>query len=844
MADRAVIALPAAILVSDDFGVLALVDDFSRDARAGEILGHLRRVAVDVKEEVRESRGATNFEVEFFNVEDITLGDAVLFTAGFEDCVGHKDRKAGVEKRTASLPRLGEAGKGKVCLCDNNLSHPARKQATSLCGMKADAPSELEYRKALTSVQPGDHLCLIHSGREELLAAVLPLLQAGLERGERCIYVADHHDIVDSLRVAFGKERRTLETAIEAGRLQVLTSDQVYLDDGQFEAEQVVRFWREMAGSAASLGFSGLRVFGEMKMTSHEVALAERVLDYELKLNALVREIPTVVICLYDRNCCAPGILQNALRTHPLVIYGEVVSRNPYYIPPEEMHSPDRAMLEVDRLLEKLNEREQAQARIRETQDRFTAFMDHLPAFAWIKDLEGRYLFINELLREVPSHNVGWQGKTDADLWPPEVAADFRASDARVIAERTPVQVLEPYQLETGEVRYGLVTKFPIFDRTGRMALVGGTSVDITPRIRAEQALRESEERFRQLAENIHEIFWIQNVETGRLEYVSPAFEQIWRLPAAAIMADPKAWMERIHPDDYATVLKHHSSPHSERENDHSFRIVWPDGTIRWIRDRAFPVRDAANRVTRIVGLAEDVTDAVKSEQALRRAHERLQMVSRRLFEVQELERRHLARELHDEIGQALTAAKINLKTAGATNPEAAALLSDTASILDGLLGKVREISLNLRPSMLDDLGLVPALRSLFDQQTRRGGLALQFYSAEVPEILEPEMKIACFRIAQEAITNVLRHAGARAVSLEMWLEDEELRLTITDNGRGFPTAQFDQPGQQAASFGLMGIKERAELAGGVALILSTPGIGTIVDVRLPLVRKPLPKKE
>ncbi len=149
----------------------------------------------------------------------------------------------------------------------------------------------------------------------------------------------------------------------------------------------------------------------------------------------------------------------------------------------------------------------------------------------------------------------------------------------------------------------------------------------------------------------------------------------------------------------------------------------------------------------------------------------------------------------------------------------------------------MRAISLDLRPSLLDDLGLVPALRSLLDQQTKRAGLLPHFSAAGVPEVLGSEIQNACFRIAQEALTNTLRHANARAVSLELRVEGDELQLTITDNGNGFVIPPFEEHPQTAQSFGLLSIKERAELAGGQALILSTPGTGTMIDVRLPLAR-------
>jgi PAS domain S-box-containing protein len=443
---------------------------------------------------------------------------------------------------------------------------------------------------------------------------------------------------------------------------------------------------------------------------------------------------------------------------------------------------------------------------------------------------------MNAQTRSLPAFDCDWQGKTDLELWPGD-AIQFRRNDARVMAEGKAIQIVESFQ-SGDEVRYTLSSKFPIYDPSGQLILIGGASVECTDRVRAEQALRESEERFRQLAETIQDIFWIQDAETRRIEYVSPAYEQIWQRNAEELARKPEAWLESVHAEDRERVAAETKLPCEQRAHDQQYRIVWPDGTIRWVRDRAFLVRNEEGRLTRVVGLCSDVTDMKLIENELRQANERLQMLSRRLYEVQEMERRHLARELHDEIGQALTAAKINLKTfATAADPSAAALLAETGGILDGLREQVRAISLALRPSLLDDLGLVPALRSLLDQQTRRAGIAPHFSAVGVPEALDPETQTVCFRIAQEALTNTLRHAQARAVSLELRLDRDELQLTITDNGTGFAMQVFEEDPHNARTFGLMGIKERAELAGGKALILSAPGTGTMVDVRLPLVQ-------
>lgn len=220
-----------------------------------------------------------------------------------------------------------------------------------------------------------------------------------------------------------------------------------------------------------------------------------------------------------------------------------------------------------------------------------------------------------------------------------------------------------------------------------------------------------------------------------------------------------------------------------------------------------------------------------------KQAAETLQFVSRRLMSAQETERRHLARELHDEVGQALTAVKVNLqrmahaeRTAGEPSP-----VEESTSLIERILGQVRDLSLDLRPSMLDDLGLVAALRWHVDRQTRRADLTGQVI-ADPPEIaVNPELETTCFRVVQEALTNVIRHARARHVRVELRRDEAGLHLTVSDDGAGFDVASARQRARQGDSFGLLGIEERVDLAGGQVQFQSRLGDGTTIRVDFPL---------
>lgn len=502
------------------------------------------------------------------------------------------------------------------------------------------------------------------------------------------------------------------------------------------------------------------------------------------------------------------------------------------------LHNVDGQITGTLAVFTDVTERKRAQAAQearRQSEQRFAAFMDNQPAFAWMKDLEGRYVYINRSLQDLPEHQCGCLGRTDVEIWPAEIAHLLRANDQKVIAERKSLQTIESYLVQ-GRRHELLVTKFPIFDDSGTVVMVGGSSVDIAERLAMERALRESEERFRQLAENINEVFWITDAESTKIIYISPAYQRVWGRTRESLYRSPQSWMEAIHPEDNEQVTANMQSrglgPH-----DLTYRIVRPDGSIRWIRDRGFPVRNESGAVVRFTGIAEDITESKQTEKQLEHFADLLQGLSHRLFEIQEEERRHLARELHDEIGQRLTAAKLNLKLiASDVAPAGRDRMEDSIRILDHLLQQVRQLSLDLRPPLLDELGLIPALRWLADQQGQRSGLRITF-TANVEQLdVDGTIPIACFRVAQEAITNAIRHANAKVIHLELRHKVERIWLSVRDDGVGFDPATIQQQAARGASFGLVSMKERVLLAGGEWEVESSAEGGTEIRAWFPFV--------
>lgn len=375
-------------------------------------------------------------------------------------------------------------------------------------------------------------------------------------------------------------------------------------------------------------------------------------------------------------------------------------------------------------------------------------------------------------------------------------------------------------------------------DPSGRPTRVIGTYLDIHEQVEAYRKLAESEARARLYLERMP-IGCIVTDTDWRIVDCNPAFEQIFGFPAA----------ELIGCSTFDTII-----PETERGQTEMVLARLRNGTFdahnvnenrtrdgrrilcEWFNT---PIRDADGKVVQLLAMAIDITARQATDKALADSHRHLSDLSARLMQIQEEERGRLARELHDEIGQQLTAAKFNLHAIGqdALRETSRLRLDECMQIMDQTIGRIRDRALDLRPSMLDDLGLGPALAWYCQGQAERTGVAVDLCGVDgLPRFAEPA-ETAAFRIVQESVNNALRHGRPTRIEVRVEHSDGLLELRVNDDGCGFdPGAQPDG----RASLGLVGMRERAELAGGRFELASAPGEGTRVLACLPV----LPRRE
>jgi PAS domain S-box-containing protein len=350
----------------------------------------------------------------------------------------------------------------------------------------------------------------------------------------------------------------------------------------------------------------------------------------------------------------------------------------------------------------------------------------------------------------------------------------------------------------------------------------------ISERKRAEAALRESEERYRELFENSRDAIYVHDLN-GTYRSVNRAAERLLGYTREEILG--KTFADFVAREHIKIVREKLRRKLAEKgETTYEVDAIAKDGRRVPIEVSSRSIYENGT-VAGVQGTARDITDR-------KRAREALQMFSRRLIEAQEAERQRIARELHDQIGQVLTGVKINLQIVQrlCRTPEALPYIKDNINVIDEALQQVRDLSVDLRPPLLDDLGLVTALRWYVDRQARRTGLRADFHTElDQNERFSRELETACFRITQEALTNVFRHARAKRVSVQLRKDRNNLVLVVKDDGVGFDIEALRKRAPRAETLGLLGMQERAHAVRGTIEIDSALSKGTEIRSRFPI---------
>lgn len=478
-------------------------------------------------------------------------------------------------------------------------------------------------------------------------------------------------------------------------------------------------------------------------------------------------------------------------------------------------------------------------AALRQAEEEFRLIFTASPLPMWLFDVETlRFLAVNDAaVMHYGYSREEFLNMTLKDIRPPEDVPALVAAVGRQPTGFDRAGVWR-HRCRDGRILFAEITTHAIEFRGRRAELV--LANDVTERLAAEAALRESDERLR-LAIGAAELGTFEwNLESGRLVW-DRRHEELWGYGPGEFAGNYAAFAARLHPADREPIEAEVVRCQQQRALfDLEFRVIWPDRSEHWIASYGRFEFAPDGRAVRMRGVVQEITARKRAEAELRESRERLRQLAAQVEAAREEERTRIAREVHDVLGQLLTGLKLDLgwlhrRCAEIPVPELRppllARLQEATELADTLIRNVQQISSDLRPSVLDTLGLPAAVRFEADRFARRSGLVCDVDTANDIPPLPRDHATQAFRIFQEVLTNIARHAHASRVSVRLAANQNRVVLEVRDNGRGLDEAKR-QPGP---ALGLLGMRERAHRIGATLHLGGQPNHGTWVRLEIPV---------
>jgi PAS domain S-box-containing protein len=373
-----------------------------------------------------------------------------------------------------------------------------------------------------------------------------------------------------------------------------------------------------------------------------------------------------------------------------------------------------------------------------------------------------------------------------------------------------------------------------VYDGEGKPLEIIGYLMNVDRTKCAELALQEHSARLAYAQKLTHVGNWERDLLKGTEQWSGEIYRIFGYAPLALTPSESRM-LEFVHPDDRVQFqASMHEGLASKEKFDFVFRVCRSNNEIRHVRALNEVVRDQEGKAVTLLGTLQDVTERFQAEAQLRRAYDELRQLADHLQSAREDERMSIARGIHDEMAQSLTAQKIDMVRLKSRLPQDDAFLTSLAEdILQSInqtIDSVQRILMELRPALLDDLGLLAAIEWQVEQFQLRTDIQCHLTLPDEEPKLTSKERTALFRIMQEALLNILRHSGATVMKLELFVDGPWLSMNISDNGKG--VSELDVSGSH--SFGLMGMRERAHIFGGLVTIKGEDGKGTTVSTRIP----------
>lgn len=464
-----------------------------------------------------------------------------------------------------------------------------------------------------------------------------------------------------------------------------------------------------------------------------------------------------------------------------------------------------------------------------EREEKYQSYIDNAPDGFFVSDETGRFMEANESASLITGYsNSELLQMSFSDLLTAEWLDDGLALIEKVVYTGTSKgDVL--FRQKNGSERWLALETVRLTDNQHLCF-----AKDITDQKRAEEALGESEKKYRLLIENSHDIIYTCTAN-GILTFVSPAWTELLGHPVSDVTG--KSFQLFVHPDDIPgcrTWIKK-VIEYGERLDGGEYRAKHVNGTWCWHTSSAVPYLDETGATAGFYGIARDITEhrqAEKEKIELAQMH----LLSQHTERVREEERVSIARELHDDLGQALTAVKIDLGIIRNIVPDRGTVvkINKVSALVGETIKTVQRITSELRPTIIDDLGLEAAIDWYSKEFAERTGLEV-ILDLDSGAVISPEASLNIFRIMQESLTNIARHSKATRVDIRMSKTVDSINFRITDNGIGIADNQI----KAKKSFGIISMIERASSLGGKFEIYNHNGVGTEISLTVPLIIQP-----
>jgi PAS domain S-box-containing protein len=382
-------------------------------------------------------------------------------------------------------------------------------------------------------------------------------------------------------------------------------------------------------------------------------------------------------------------------------------------------------------------------------------------------------------------------------------------------------------------------------DAHGNPLEIVGVWIDITERKRTEEALRESEQKYRNIIENAVEGIF-QATPEGRYLSVNPAFARMCGFGSPAEMIEEITDIAQqlyVNPEDRKRIKRLYDDPGFAKGFEAQFRRK--DGGLIWVSITARSIRDEGGALLRYEGTIEDITERKRAEIEIQKHREQLRLLASELSLTEERQRRRLATDLHDSIGQTLAMCKLRLDELQSQAPSAvlASDLGNISTLLDRAIQGARSLTFELSPPVLYELGIEAALESLVERMQQTHNIQIRLSDRGGPKLLSEDTAAFCFRAVQELLVNVIKHAHARKIEVSTGINRGRVRITVADDGIGFGTRESISRKEEKGGFGLFNIRERLQHLGGSLKVDSKLRQGTRITLSVPVKHHPTKKR-